>query len=219
MPGLGEGHVFPIIQSLLHQFHSYNLKYKGAKDMLASRLDTDSFRVELLEFIRKFYFATYKDGGWIDKTPGSEAIMGAELILEAFPSARVFVMRRTGVEFVQSFTRKFSVDFETACREWVDCMKCVIRLRSSGLPVLELDQFDIANAPEATAARIADHLGQPERAAPLAAFFRGERVEKTSNHDWSRRLTVAEADWSAEQKAVFRRVCGAHMKQLNYPLD
>jgi hypothetical protein len=195
------------------------MKYRDAKDTLASRLDTNSLRVELLEFLRKFYFSAYRDGGWIDKTPGSEAIVGAEIILEAFPSASVFVTRRTGVEVVQSFTKKFGVDFETACREWVDCMKCVVRLRSNGAAVLELDQFDMTNAPQETAARIADHLGQPDRAAALASFLERERVEKTSSHDWRRRLTLAEVPWSAEEKAVFRRICGPHMRQLNYPLD
>lgn len=219
LPGDGEGHVMPIFQRVIHEYYKYSMEFRGAKGVSARRLDTATFRSHIYDFIRNTYFSIYPQRGWVDKTPGSEALVGAELILSAFPTAKIILTTRTGVEVVQSFRRKFSRSFEDACRVWSDCMRAAQMVRDRGFPILEIDQYDLTNEPDIAASRIAGYLGRPEREADLARFFSDRRVEKSSTHDWTRRQTLADVDWSDDEKELFRSLCGDWMARLGYPID
>jgi hypothetical protein len=216
LKGRGEGHVFPLVQGLIHHFYTYALRFAGDSGSLASKLDTASFSTDLYEHIRQLYRQEYPHGSFVDKTPGADAIIGASTIRHVFPEAKIILTRRTGVEVVGSFQRKFLSSFEQACEYWADCADSTLAVRERGTPVLELDQFDMANSPGPTGSRIARFIGEPDRADILARFLATERVEQSSSHDWSRRLTLDETGWSAEQKDVFRRICGPGMARLGY---
>jgi hypothetical protein len=217
LPGDGESHVMPIFLRIIHSFYTHQQSFRGA-EVLAQRLDTADFRRHILEYIRAFYWSIYPAGSWVDKTPGDEAILGAVLIRQAFPAAKLICTKRTGVEVVQSFRAKFSSQFEEACRVWTATMDALVKTREVCSDLLEIDQFDMANAPDEVAQSVTDYLGAPEKRHALAEFFRHQRTDQLSSHDWRRRLTATEAGWSDEERAFFEATCGELMRKFDYPI-
>lgn len=219
LKGKGESHVVPVFDQMVRLYQSHVAKYKDTP-ALAGALEIEPFRRSIAEFLRKFYGSAYPDGSWVDKTPGR--VLGVPLIFKAFPDARVVIARRTGIETVMSHMAKFDRDFDRVCRLWARAMKDIVALRNRPRSlvgrVLEQDQFDLSNDTEASAVRIAGHVGQPGMAGALAAFFRDRRVQKSSRHAWDRRLTLAETPWPDEQKAIFVRECGPMMETFGYPM-
>ena len=67
--------------------------------------------------------------------------------------------------------------------------------------------------------KIAAYLGRPDKEIELASFFVERRVDKTSDHDWSRRITLADVAWSDDQRRHFRAACGPWMERSGYPLE
>ena len=218
LPGTGESHVFPVIQKMIHDFYLHALQHAGNPDILASMLDTSTMKSFLLQYVQHLYRQAYKGDRWVDKTPGAGAVTGVQLIQEAFPGAKVIVMRRTGTEVVQSFRSKFSASFNEACEGWALCMEGILKIRQMGAPFLEIDQFDLANEPYRTAERLCAHLGLPEKLAELANFFESHRTDQLSSHDWRRRLTMDEAGWEPAQQQMFRTICGPMMRAFDYTL-
>jgi hypothetical protein len=219
LTGKGESHVIPIFDRVIRVFQNSAAKFKDMT-VMASKLEPEPFRSLMVEHLRKFYRHVYDADTWVDKTPGR--VVGVPLILKAFPDARVIITRRTGVETVMSHLIKFNSGFEQACRLWTQSMQDIVALRKKPAAItshiLEQDQFDLTNAADESAARIAAHLGRPEKAGDLAAYFRERRVQKSSAHEWDRRITMAETTWTDKQKASFARECGKMMETLGYPM-
>ncbi len=218
LPGPGESHVIPAFQRVVHGFWMYCDSLRNNNGVLARRLDFGDFRRHTIDYIRNFYAATFPDGSFVDKTPGAEAIAGAQLIRLAFPDARIIVTRRAGPEVVQSYRRKFGSDFTDACRAWSVCMTAIEQMRPLVPDLLEVEQHDLATRTDAVTHQIAAYLGRPERAAELAAFFRDNRTDRLSDHDWNHRLTLDAMDWTEEQKQIFRTTCGPQMQRFGYPM-
>ena len=216
--GRGEGHVIPIFLRLNHQFYLYAREFAEQKGTMAKDLLPRPFKVHLQDFLRRFYKNTYNRDSFVDKTPGAESIQAAGFILETFPEAKIIVMRRTGIEVVQSYRQKFNAEFVNACRSWVDCMGAIQATRKNCPGVLEIDQFDLTNAPAETGRRIAEYVGASDRAEALAKFFTERRVEQSSEHDWRERLTMEKAGWSEAERVQFTEICGPTMKAFGYPM-
>lgn len=218
LAGRGESHVFPIFQRIVHMFYGYSQEFGNFRGVLAQDLNVRVFKEYLFPYIRDLYSNAYGGDSFVDKTPGAEAIRGCGLILGAFPDARVILTRRNGIEVVISYQSKFGAAFEGACQAWHQCATASDRIRDTHPDILEIDQYDFTNAPKETARRIADYLDRPEKAEQLAEFLLTRRVETLSHHDWKRRLTLADVDWSDDAKGTFRRVCGEQMNKLGYVL-
>jgi hypothetical protein len=218
LPGAGESHVFPIMQKLIHEFYLYAVQHAGKPDILASALDTNAMKTHLFQYVRQIYQQAYGAGGWVDKTPGAAAITGVTLIQEAFPGARVLVMRRTGVEVVSSFQSKFGGTFAEACAGWALCMEGILKVRQMKAPFLEIDQFELANDPYRTSQRMTTFLGRPDKEVELARFFEDHRTDVLSHHDWRKRLTIKDTDWEPDEQQLFRTVCGPMMQAFGYPM-
>jgi hypothetical protein len=218
LPGRGESHVMPLFQRIMHMFFLHAREFAPPKSDLAGQLKPRDFRSHLVTYIRCFYAENYPDGRFVDKTPGAEAITGVRLIRDAFPAARIIITRRTGIEVVQSVQRKFSTDFEAACQLWSSCMTAMEMVRPDLSDVLEIDQFDLTNSPEAVSKQMSAYLGFPKESATLARFFVERRTDQSSEHDWRRRLSLDEVSWTEKQKATFIRICGEHMKTFSYPM-
>lgn len=218
LPGRGESHVMPVFQRIMHTFFLHARAFAPPKGDLASKLSPRDFRSHLTAYIRHFYQENYPDGRFVDKTPGAEAITGVRLILDAFPAARVIITRRTGIEVVQSVQRKFSTDFQAACELWSNCMTALEMVRPELSDVLEIDQYDLTNLPDETSKRLSAYLGRTEMTAPLARFFAERRTDQSSEHDWRNRLTLGDVSWTEDQRMMFIRICGEHMRTYNYPM-
>ncbi|HTW27224.1 MAG TPA: sulfotransferase [Acetobacteraceae bacterium] len=219
LPGPGESHVMPVFQRVIHEFWLYRKTFVDASSNdLAVKLSPAEFRRHTHEFVRMFYHKQFPERRWVDKTPGAEAVVGASLVQESFPEARIIFTKRTGIEVVESYRKKFSAGFSDACDAWAGAMESLLRIREQIRNGILVDQYDLTNAPRETAARIASHLGHPERSGDLAEFFSRRRTDQKSAHDWSRRLTLADVDWSEEERDIFTRVCGQAMRQFEYPM-
>lgn len=216
LAGFGESHIIPIFPRLLKAFDQY-------KQALPPRVAVQAFDTDLLmegfrPVLRNFYAAQFPGGRWIDKTPGAESIYAIPLILDVFPEARIILTNRNGIEVAQSFTRKFSTTVEKAAQAWMRAMEAIERAKPFPEAILALDQFDVANDPRGTAQAVAAHLGEPAHAEALHAYLSSERTDQKSNHDWSRRMTLAETNWSEDEKAQFRDICGKWMTAAGYPM-
>ena len=218
LPGYGESHVFPIFQRLIHEFYQYSQGFSDQTEVLAQNLDTRLLKLSFFEYIRNLYQRVYKGENWVDKTPGGESIQGIPMILDVFPSAKILIARRTGIEAVTSIMKKFSVSLDQACSIWTGAAQETLKIRRLGLPVIEVDQFDMANSAASTGTKIAAFLERPDKAVELGAFFKGRRTDKLSVHDWTRRVTLADTDWPAGDKATFIDLCGPMMHAFGYPM-
>lgn len=218
LPGPGESHVIPAFQRVVHGFWMYCDSLRNQEGVLARRLDFGDFRRHTLDYVRSFYATNFPDGSFVDKTPGAEAIAGAQLIRLAFPDARIIVTRRGGLEVVQSYRRKFQADFTDACRAWSICMTAIEQMRPLVPDQMEIEHYELAMQTDAVTQRLAAYLGRPECAADLAAFFRGNRTDRLSDHDWNRRLTLDAMDWTDAQKQIFRTTCGPQMERFGYTM-
>jgi hypothetical protein len=216
--GYGESHVFPVFQRMISDYYKYTKNFSGNKEVTAHHLDVGSFKAALFKYVNDMYTNVHKGSSWVDKTPGGEAIQGVPVILEAFPSAKIILPRRTGTETVTSIVKKFSVPFADACTIWDVAAKESIALRKLGLDVLELDQFDMTNKPEEVGEKLASYIGYPDKSAQMARFFAGKRTDQLSSHDWTRRTTLRDTDWSESDKRKFVNICGQSMYSLGYPL-
>ncbi len=218
LPGRGEGHVFTIYQRIIHQYFKYTKGFTEKRGALARELSARAFKLQMIEEIREVYGRVYKSDSFVDKTPGAEAILATPLVLETFPDARFMVIKRTGIEVVQSFQIKFGASFDDACKSWVACMQATAKLAEWVPEALVVDQHELTNAPVEVGKRIAEHVGRPEKAQDIADFFVNNRTEKSSSHDWSKRLTLDDTSWSEEEKEHFRATCGRAMRSFGYPM-
>ena len=208
----------PIFQRMLHMFFLHAREFAPPKNDLAGELKPRDFRTHMVAYIRRFYEDNYPDGRFIDKTPGAEAITGVRLIRDAFPSARIIITRRTGIEVVQSVQRKFSSDFEPACQLWSSCITAMRMVQPDLIDILEIDQFELTNSPQKVSRLLSEYLGSPEKSEALGRFFVERRTDQSSQHDWRNRLSLADVSWTEEQKATFIRICGKHMEAFGYPM-
>lgn len=216
--GEGESHVIPAFQRAVHSFAMYREGLNGAAPVLAHALDIRAFRRHVIDYIRHFYDEVFAGGGFVDKTPGAEAIAGAALIREAFPEALIIITRRNGIEKVQSHVRKFHSDFEQACLAWTACMQAIEEVRPVVPDLLEIEHRDLVTAPEQVANRLAFRLRRPDRAGALADFLRNNRIDSLSQQGWGQPLTLGSVDWDEAGKQIFRRICGPAMQRFGYTL-
>ncbi len=214
LPGLGEGHVMPLYARLLREHAAYVAS--APAETLAHALDAAAFRKVVMEHLRAFYARTLFPGAWVDKTPGAEAIAAAALARETFPNARFVLTVRNGIEAVASIQRKFATSHEHACHIWADPYRAAERLHEDVGEYLQIDQFEIANEPARTAERLCAFLDIADYAAEIGAGFAAPRADQLSSHDPSRRMTLAEAGWTAEETWMFRHICSGQMRRLGY---
>src|SRR5258708_14373299 len=95
-------------------------------------------------------------------------------------------------------------------------MEGVALLRQQCQDILEVDQFDLANASDDVGGRIATYLGLPEHTVELTAFLAGHQEDRTSTHDWGHRLTFDDVAWTDAERHEFERICGPLMRQNGY---
>lgn len=209
----------PAFQGMVHHLRSYLDRFEANEDPITlKKLDRSAAEQYLFEYVRQFYREVYPGGSWIDKTPTDEAVFGLPLIETIFPDARLIVTKRNGIEVVSSYVKKFNSNFEDACVTWKNAMQGLVHARAVCKNLLEVDQYDFLNAAPRIGRRIAAHLGAPDRAEAIAVYLTNERVEKSSTHDPKIRLRLADTDWSADQKEIFKLQCGQLMAVLQYEM-
>ncbi|HEY5072168.1 MAG TPA: sulfotransferase [Caulobacteraceae bacterium] len=216
LPGMGESHVMEVFYRIVRDFNAHANFFKFSSGNLAILLDPEHFTDYMVSYIRYFYELHFPYSEWVDKTPNGASILASDLILKAFPHARIILTKRNGIEVVQSHRRKFATSFETACLIWLDCMEAYEKTVSAHPTILVLDQSMIANEPDKAGILISAYLGRPEKSAALASFFASNQTDRSSTHDWRRPLSQSDAGWSRDEARTFERICGAMMDRLGY---
>jgi hypothetical protein len=216
LDGDGESHIMPGFQRVVFTFARYAEGFRGAEGVMANRLDPYAFRQLVMGHVRIIYGQMFPGGAFVDKTPGAEAIAGTPLIRDCFPQARIIVMRRSGIEVVQSHIKKFGAGFEESCRAWAASMGAIREIQGIAQDVLELDQHDLANAPEDSAAQVAAYLGHSESMSELATYFETNRMDSVAEYKWGTQSRLADMRWTDQEKQMFQDICGWQMEAFGY---
>jgi hypothetical protein len=219
LQGREEGHLFPVFTSILHTFHEYSTRFKRSPDLLSSCLDTDHFRRHILEYIRGIYKSVHGTGGFIDKTPGAESIVAARLIKETFPKSRILMVRRNGIDYSCSFSKKFCVSIHAAAQSWATCMRALEVARRNCGDFLEIDHSELLLDPESASCKIARYLGRPEQRGSLATVLSQTRVETSAPGGVNFRKApsrLSDVCWTELEKIQFRETCGPLMLKFGY---
>jgi len=159
----------------------------------------------------------FPTGRWLDKTPSVNMVFLAPRFRRIWPNARFVFMKRRAVENVASRMRKFEFDFAHNCREWATVMEAWLSVheRLEGA-ALELDQLDIARAPDQSAERLAGLLGLSTTArGRVAQLLRSERPQQTGAAIEEERGLEA-MGWRPDWVSAFRELCGPMMAAYGY---
>jgi hypothetical protein len=217
LAGRGESHVVTAFVEMLETLSRHKARKSRRPNLLVNQLDPALVEAKLAEAISAFYAGAFPRGRFVDKTPGVAVAEQARLILKAFPDARVVVTRRTGVEVVDSYARKFEVSIEAASRAWAAAAESIAEVEADVAGALVVEHFDLTNDADAVGAALSAHMGEGDRAAEIAQFFRTQELQATSTASRLSRRTLAEVDWAAADKAAFTAVCGPMMARFGYP--
>ena len=184
-----------------------------------ARLSTDALLDSYTAALLDLHAREWGDGPIADKTPGPLAIAAAPAIKRRLPAAKFVVMKRRGIENVQSQQRRFpDRPFDAACAMWSDSMRAWLAVRDElGEAALEVDQANLHRDANGVGERLADFLGATD-AAPLADFFRRRFTEKTKPGDYGEDIDLRNAGWDADQMQQFAEICGGMMGAFGYSL-
>jgi hypothetical protein len=190
--------------------------------VLAGQIDWDAFKASIFQVFRTQVEAHHPVSPWLDKTGNPDMIEAIPIVLKLWPGAVFVYAKRRALENIVSRLVKFPQhDFEYHCRDWSRNMAAWRGLRASiGARAIEIDQQEIAQAPEFTAARLTNfiHATGPMRIELRRAFIH-RRPQQTSPESATRIFDLDTIGWSPAQKDVFLGICGEEMRQFNYATD
>lgn len=205
LSGLGESHVPQIFQRMIFQFYEYAQKFAGDDGVLASKINFEEFRSYILMYLQQFYYTQFKGEAFVDKTPGLEALVGAPFIREAFPLAKIIVMKRNGIETIESYRLKFGATFTEAFNEWAACARQTEILKHTLVDTLFIDQIDLRTRPDIIADKISLFLSKRYLSDELAKFFQKSRCDVSLRESiWSKELSLQDVAWSENEKSLYR---------------
>jgi hypothetical protein len=223
IPGFGEGHLIPIIESIGQTIKDYYHRFENYADPLSDTMITrvDSCLVSTclsrsLKNLLSEIHSSHKY--WLDKTPGTGMIKLIPKLKDLWPEARFIYIQRRGIECITSRLRKFpEVSFEEHCRQWVECIDLWLSKKNL-VKYIEVDHFDLIVDREKIAGKITSHLDLPaEVAENLAAYYSSHFPQQTSSILEAKSLESV--GWNTYQKELFIRICGRTMEKACYSLD
>ncbi|MFN4241725.1 MAG: sulfotransferase family protein [Tepidisphaerales bacterium] len=159
---------------------------------------------------------------WFDKTPGQEAILGADLMRPVYPHARYIFLIRDPVSNIESRMRKFpQVPFHEHCQAWVECANAWLALRAELQPgqYLELRTHELSTEPQRVYASllelIREHpLGQAAASKPPLTRFL--TLERTSSDDPGAVRSLDDVTWTDAQRQTFLAICSGVMDTFGF---
>lgn len=172
---------------------------------------------EIVRMTRQSYFGLHRSASFLEKSPGRPMILAAPFMAECFPDARFIYLQRNGISNVLSRPKKFGGSFEDHCASWAAVAQAWMSVRATLPHYVEIRQEEMVQQADGTARRIADYLGAPEQQPDIARDLSHEKVEHTGAGVGRARL--ADAGWTSDQIAIFRRHCGPTMQSLGYAMD
>lgn len=162
---------------------------------------------------------------YVDKTPGYQMILAAQVLQEHLPESLFIHIHRNGIENVNSNMRTWSNRrFKGACEMWSMSIEAFFELEPMVRDrMLKLTQSDIALEPVATHKRIVEFLDLDVDIPDQRLIDYFSQGSKSSKQVFTKELvqrvpTLAEQDWTDAEKKVFEATCGPWMEKLGYPL-
>lgn len=169
---------------------------------------------------------------WIDSTPA--CAMTCPQLARLFPAAQFLHIARDGRAAVSSmihsgFDVRIAKDFDFACETWANFVtRAHAFAEAEPERCLELRQEDMASDPEGVMERVLPFLDcRLDEAVP--AFLRKGRINSSWGNekegDVARQKDPSVVpktpwrEWGRGQKRSFRKIAGAAMELMGYPLD
>lgn len=97
-------------------------------------------------------------------------------------------------------------------------MEAIEWAQTSCSDILIIDQFEMQNESEKISSLLCNYLGMAEKTREVKQFFSESDIQRTSQYQTSRSLSLGELDWTAEEKEQFRRIAGPTMQRMGYPM-
>ncbi len=201
---------------------------KSAKNWEGSNLAAAVGETAIRRQLRRWFRAevrTWYSRRWFEKTPGTELIEAAPSLRAMYDKALFIFLIRDPVGNVESRLRKFPEEsFKRHCEEWTKANSAWLAVRQKLPPksFIEIHTHEMASDPHAVFQRISAHLEQHElpeaiRSKPVPTHFL--EIQRTSTGPLSTPRTLADTDWSEEQKEQFLKTCGPLSEQFDFCLE
>ena len=222
--GWRRGHLFPLLSRLLSCAEDYYAELQQADyhpTVALGYLPEEWLRERITELFAGINAQMVGYGLWVDRTTDVAMIRACPLVAEIYPKARFIFVRRRGIDNILSRQRKFPEEpFRDSCEVWATGMGEWLKVRDVlGPHTLEVDQRDVALEPGKIAREIASFLQLEDSVVEtLQDYLRNERPEQSALPHELKYLGIDETGWSAEQKALFKEICGSMLLAYGYQL-
>jgi hypothetical protein len=222
--GFSEGNFLSLITMIDRQVDRHFTVFGSDNPrVLTSRIDKNVLKANLTKVLADAVAAQHEGKVWFDKTGNPEMIEAIPSLLAIWPGAHFIFAKRRAIENIMSRILKFPKHtFEYHCADWARNMLAwrVLMQNHPTLPSLEVDQRDINDSPEATAAMICKFLQvPPEDQAKMATIFAREQPQRSGPGSAGRTFTLESTGWTEPQQQVFHRYCDEAMRAFGYTED
>jgi len=230
LPGSWEGHLFHVAYLLLGEverlwgtvgppFEHFARDRRPDRDpeRAVALFDVDELKRDVLRHFDGLCLQAYGPR-WLDKTPERHMLHACPMLMGAYPAARFLFVHRNGIRVVES--RQIThpeMSFAEACADWAGITRdWLTHRRRLGSRFLPLAYEEVVAEPEATCRAIAGHVGLSEDDVPAMLDVMATRNISPTSDDPSAPRRLSDTAWSADQRKVFRSICGEAMTGLGY---
>jgi hypothetical protein len=219
--GFNEGNYLSCLHTIERQIdRHFQIFDASSPNLLISQIDKSALKAALYREVCQAAEAQYGNRPWVDKTGNPEMIEAIPILLDQWPASHFIFAKRRAIENVVSRMRKFpNHTFDYHCADWARNMATwrLVRANIPNLSAIEVDQFEISQAPDETATRIAQFLSLDQKAeACIARFFTNERPQQTEAGSAQRILSLGQTGWIEEQLKTFHIRCDEEMSAFGY---
>lgn len=225
----GESHVSQGFELLCNQAEQYFTESKAAKTKgtLCNEVPSLFLKSQLILAMRNLYQRLYRGADIVDKTPGNQMLQSLPLFFLAFPQTKVIYCKRRGIENIESRLRKFpNVTFKGHCEQWSRNLKLWNKVKKEISKKLksenwffELEQHELANNGEVYSKKMVKFLEVPDTRLPSIINYQSQNVLQKTAIDHQSTKSLEDTGWSADQKQLFKDICGNVMKSNNYSYE
>jgi hypothetical protein len=223
------------IESAVDKFFDWNPETDP--NVLLANVNKHDLKRRLFETVRTVENDLNPEDPWFDKTGTPEMTAAIPIVRELWPNSVFVFAKRRGIENIISRLKKFpNESFEYHCANWARHMAVWRHIRKQ-LPTecfIEIEQRDMIQEPERTARDLCAFLQVPaSTVTPARPSFGGattildaalyvlttQRPQETAEGTASRTVSLADTEWTAEQKATFLDHCETEMNEFGYTMD
>jgi len=213
LPWTGEAHVAPRFARAAEQLGGDPASPNG----FVRSLNTWDFRRLAIDAARRAYFFMHSSPSFLDKTPGIDMVRAAPFMAECFPDAKFIFIRRHPIANIVSRLARFGGRFEGHCNDWAATMQEWLKVRPLLPNHLELEQEEMASAPDLTTDRLVKFLDRSDRQTEILASLSSTFLERTGAGSGC--TSFSKTNWTEEQQMRFMSICNVMMTSFEYSAE